>query len=122
MTEYVSPVPMPALDAVAPEVYRGIYGMPMFVTLPTTDLAASRDFWLRGLGFIDLFSIPGQLTHVRRWAFQDVLFVPGEPADSTASISFACVLDQLAEIAARCEAIAPGCTSGPEEGPGTPSS
>jgi hypothetical protein len=117
MTEFVSPVPMPALDAVAPEVYRGIYGMPMFVTLPTDDLAASRDFWIRGLGFIDLFSIPGQLTHLRRWAFQDVLLVPGEPAGTTASISFACVLGQLDEIAQNCEALTPGCTSGPEEKP-----
>ena len=117
MTEFFSPVPMPALDAVAPDVYRGFYGMPMFVTLPTADLAASRDFWLDGLGFIDLFTIPGQLTHLRRWAFQDVLLVPGEPADSAVSISFACVLNQLDEIAGRCEALAPGCTSGPEEKP-----
>jgi hypothetical protein len=117
MTEFVSPVPMPALDAVAPEPYRGIYGMPMFATLPTQDLDASKDFWIDGLGFIDLFSIPGQLTHLRRWAFQDVLITPGEPADTTASISFACVLSQLDEIAARCEAITPGCTSGPEEKP-----
>jgi hypothetical protein len=28
----ISPVPAPAPDAKAPEVYRGIYGMPMFVT------------------------------------------------------------------------------------------
>ncbi len=117
MTEFVSPVPMPALDAVAPEPYRGIYGMPMFVTLPTRDLDASKDFWINGLGFVDLFSIPGQLAHLRRWAFQDVLITPGDPADATASISFACVLSQLDEIAARCEALIPGCTSGPEEKP-----
>jgi hypothetical protein len=67
---------MPALDATAPEVYREYYGMPMFVYVPTRDLAASADFWIRGLGFIDLFSIPDRLTHLRRWAFQDVLLVP----------------------------------------------
>lgn len=117
MTEYTSPVPMPAPDAVAPDVYRGIYGMPMFVTLPTSDLAASKDFWLRGLGFIDLFSIPGQLTHLRRWAFQDVLLTPGEPVEGTTSVSFACVLNQLDDIAKRCEEILPGCTDGPTEKP-----
>ena len=119
MNDYLSPVPMPAADAQAPDVYRGIYGMPMFLTIPTADLAASRDFWTRGLGFVDLFSIPDQLTHLRRWAFQDVLLVPGTPAagPSTASTSFACVLSQLDDIAKRCEELSPGCTSGPEDKP-----
>jgi hypothetical protein len=115
----LSPVPVPAVDAVAPEVHRGIYGMPMFVTLPTADLDASVDFWLRGLGFIDLFTIPGRMTHLRRWAFQDVLVVPGEQAAvaPAASVSFACVLSQLDEIAAACEELAPGCTTGPRPTP-----
>lgn len=92
----VSPVPAPGPDAVAPPLYRGIYGMPMFVTIPTPDLALSLDFWTRGLGFFELFSIPGQLVHLRRWAFQDVLLTVGEPAAATtASVSFACVLDQI---------------------------
>ncbi|WP_326568803.1 VOC family protein [Amycolatopsis rhabdoformis] len=118
MTEYTSPVPMPALDAIAPEPYRGIYGMPMFPTIPTADLAESKDFWLHGLGFIDLFSIPERLTHLRRWAFQDVLLVPGEPGPTTAlTLSFSCVPAQLDEVVARCEELRPGCTSGPEEKP-----
>jgi hypothetical protein len=119
MTEYTSPVPVPAVDAVAPEVHRGVYGMPMFVTVPTGDLAASADFWIRGLGFVDLFSLPGGLTHLRRWAFQDVLLVPGESAADVpaVSVSFACVLGQLDGIAARCEELLPGCTGGPEEKP-----
>jgi hypothetical protein len=119
MSEYVSPVPTPALDATAPEVYRRIYGMPMFVTVPTADFAASKDFWIRGLGFIDLFSVPDRLTHLRRWAFQDVLLVPGEGVDEAPamSISFACVLSQLGETAGRCEDLVPGCTSGPAEMP-----
>ncbi|MEZ0093051.1 VOC family protein [Streptacidiphilus sp. EB129] len=115
----ISPVPAPALDVKPPEVYRGIYGMPMFVTVPTSDLAASVDFWIRGLGFIDLFTIPGRLTHVRRWAFQDALLVPADgPAEPpTASISFACVLSQVDEIAHACAALLPGCTSGPRQTP-----
>ena len=124
MTEYASPVPMPALDAAAPEVYREYYGMPMFVTIPTGDLAASRDFWIRGLGFIDLFSIPGRLTHLRRWAFQDVLLVPGEQAGQApaASISFACVLGQLGEIAGRCEELRPAAPAARGRCRGTPAS
>lgn len=118
MSEYISPVPIPALDAVAPEPYEGIYGMPMFITIPTADLAASKDFWMRGLGFIDLFSAPGQVTHLRRWAFQDVLLVPGEPGQTPAMwISFSCVLSQIEEARARCEELVPGCTRGPQEKP-----
>ena len=110
---------MPALDATPPEIYREYYGMPMFVTVPTRDLAASADFWIRGLGFVDLFSIPERLTHLRRWAFQDVLLVPAEDVGSVPamSVSFACVLGQIAEIASRCEELLPGCTSGPREMP-----
>lgn len=119
MNEYVSPVPAPAPGVRPPEVYRGIYGMPMFLTVPTADLAASTDFWIRGLGFVDLFSVPDRITHLRRWAFQDVLLVPGEPAPDVAgpSVSFACVLGQIEEIAARCAELVPGCTDGPDEMP-----
>jgi len=93
----ISPVPPPGPGAAAPPLYRGIYGMPMFVTLPTTDLTTSIDFWTRGLGFFELFGIPGQMVHLRRWAFQDVLLVVGEatPTAPPASVSFACVLDQI---------------------------
>lgn len=119
MSEYLSPVPFPALDAIAPEVYRGYYGMPQFVTVPTADIEASRDFWMRGLGFIDIFTIPGRLVHLRRWAFQDVLLVPGEPAVGipALSVNFSCVLNQNDEIVSRCEQLVPGCTSGPVEMP-----
>lgn len=115
----VSPVPPPGPDATPPEIYRGIYGMPMFVNVPTSDLAASLDFWVRGFGFIDLFTIPGQVTHLRRWMFQDVLLVPtgAPPAPLTASISFSCVLSQIDEIAQACTALVPGCTAGPRKTP-----
>ncbi|MDU0345752.1 VOC family protein [Microbacterium sp. KSW2-29] len=103
----ISPVPAPGPDAVAPPVYRGIYGMPMFVTLPTADLTASVDFWTRGLGFIELFGIPGQMVHMRRWAFQDVLLVVGEPAPETSPVrvSFACVLDQIEPLMSSLRAL-----------------
>lgn len=107
----VSPVPVPGPDAVAPEPFRGIYGMPAFVTVPTTDLTASVDFWTRGLGFFELFAVPGRLVHLRRWAFQDVLLVPSETATDAPpamSVSFACVLDQLDPIVDACRSLGSG--------------
>jgi hypothetical protein len=121
----LSPVPAPGPDAVAPEPFRGIYGMPMFVTIPTGDLAASADFWIRGLGFFELFSIPGRLVHLRRWAFQDVLLVsaplvsvPDVPGQAPAmSVSFACVLSQLGSLAGACRALRPDSVDGPRDTP-----
>ncbi|NUR26326.1 MAG: VOC family protein [Catenulispora sp.] len=115
----ISPVPAPAPDVKAPEIYRGIYGMPMFVTAATGDLAASVDFWIRGLGFVDLFTIPGRLTHLRRWAFQDVLLVPADhPVEpSTLTVSFACVQSQIDEIARACAELRPGSVTGPRTTP-----
>ncbi|MER5323878.1 VOC family protein [Streptosporangium roseum] len=91
----------------------------MYVTVPTPDLAASVDFWTRGLGSIDLFTVPGQVTHLRRWAFQDAPLVPTDalPAPSTVSIGFSCVLSQVDEIAQACTALVPGCTTGPRQTP-----
>ncbi|WP_433007364.1 VOC family protein [Kribbella sp. CA-294648] len=116
----LSPVPVPGPDAVPPEPYRGIYGMPAFATIPTTDLAASVDFWVRGLGFIDLFSVPGRLTHLRRWAFQDVLLVAADSAPAQApetSLSFACVLSQVESLVETCRALRPDAVDGPRDTP-----
>lgn len=111
----MSPVPAPGPDAVAPDPFRGIYGMPMFVTIPTRDLTASIDFWVRGLGFIELFTIPDQVVHLRRWAFQDVLLVPATEAagGSGMRVSFAVVLGQLDPIAGACRAF--GDVTGPHD-------
>ncbi|MEV8375668.1 VOC family protein [Kribbella sp. NPDC056861] len=115
MNELMGPVPLPALDAVAPDIYRGYYGMPMFVIVPTPELEASKDFWIHGLGFIDLFSVPGQLVHLRRWAFQDVLLVPAEELAEPASmsVSFACVPSQIDDLRTRCEELRQGSTTEP---------
>lgn len=116
----ISPVPDPAADAVAPEPFRGIYGMPMFVTVPTIDLVASERFWSEGLGFFNLFSVPDQLLHLRRWAFQDVLLVPSTETNEVlpaATVSFACVLSEIDAIATACEAVLPGCTTAPRHTP-----
>lgn len=116
----MSPVPAPGPDAVAPEPFHGIYGMPSFVTIPTTDLAASVDFWTRGLDFFELFSVPGQLVHLRRWAFQDVLLVHAASAPeqvSAVSFSFACVLSQVDALVSACRAHNAGVVSEPRDTP-----
>ncbi|BDT91325.1 MULTISPECIES: VOC family protein [Nocardia] len=116
----MSPVPTPGPDAVAPEPFRGIYGMPAFVTIPTSDLAASVDFWVRGLGFFELFGIPGRLVHLRRWAFQDVLLVAAESVPEQApaiSFSFACVLGQVDSLVEACRALRPNSVDGPRDTP-----
>lgn len=114
-----SPVPTPGPDAVAPEPFRGIYGMPAFATIPTDDLAASVDFWTRGLGFFELFSIPGTLVHLRRWAFQDVLLVHGEHEEHVPgmSLSFSCVLSQVDSVVETCRAVRPGSADAPRDTP-----
>ncbi|MCX4661846.1 VOC family protein [Streptomyces uncialis] len=115
-----SPVPAPGPDAVPPELFRGIYGMPAFVTIPTSDLAESVDFWVRGLGFFELFSIPGTLVHLRRWAFQDVLLVPAaEVADQAPamSFSFSGVLSQVDPLVEACRALRPDSVDGPRDTP-----
>ncbi|QNP66487.1 VOC family protein [Streptomyces genisteinicus] len=114
----ISPVPAPGPDAVPPEPFHGIYGMPAFVTIPTDDLAASAEFWVRGLGFFELFAIPGTLVHLRRWAFQDVLLVaaPGVLDEAPAmSLSIACVLDQVDSLVESCRALRPDCVEGPRD-------
>ncbi len=109
------------MQAVAPEVFRGIYAMPAFVTIPTRDLTASTDFWVRGLGFVELFSNPGQVVHLRRWAYQDVLLVPSTaaaPVEVPAmTVSFSYVLSQLDEVAEACAALSPGSVTGPRDTP-----
>lgn len=118
----MSPVPEPGPDAVAPGPFRGIYGMPMFVTLEVQDLGTAADFWQRALGFIELFSIPGQVVHLRRWAFQDVLLVPAREGATTSApprgpqVSFACVLAELDDLTHACRELAADVT-GPADTP-----
>lgn len=113
----ISPVPPPGPAAVPPPLYRGLYGMPMFVTVPTADLAASVDFWTRALGFFELFGIPGQMVHLRRWAFQDVLLTVGDAATvaPAASVSFACVIDQIGPLVESLRTV--GIDAGPRDTP-----
>ncbi|MEU7035660.1 VOC family protein [Streptomyces sp. NPDC046237] len=116
----MSPVPAPGPDAAPPELFRGIYGMPAFVTVPTSDMAASTEFWTRGLGFFELFGIPGTLVHLRRWAFQDVLLVQADSAPEQApalGVSFACVLGQIDPLVEACRALRPDSVEEPRNTP-----
>lgn len=118
----ISPVPAPGPDAVAPELFRGIYGMPAFVTIPTSDLAGSTDFWVRGLGFFELFSVPGRVVHLRRWAFQDVLLVPAEGDCAQTQVpamkvSFSCVLNEVDQVVEACRGLVADSVTGPRDTP-----
>src|SRR5262249_50155191 len=72
--------PDPALDL-------SIYVMPAFATLTVSDLAASRRWYVEGLGFAVLAEVPGPsgevaLVHLRRWRYQDLLLVCGRSPDA----------------------------------------
>ncbi|WP_010122662.1 glycosyl transferase [Corynebacterium nuruki] len=119
----ISPVPAPHPGVSAPDLYRGIYGMPMFITVRTRDIDRAEQFWNRGPGFFTLFSVPGVMVHLRRWAFQDVLLVAdgaSQTVDAPApgvTVSFACVLTEIDSIAEHCTAVLPGCAADPEDTP-----
>jgi catechol 2,3-dioxygenase-like lactoylglutathione lyase family enzyme len=123
MTTYLSPVPVPSADTVSPGIYREIYGMPAFATLIAPDIAATVDWYVNGLGFIELFRMPGPgalpvLVHLRRWAFQDVLVRPAqEPVASgnSVTLSFAAVLSELDELVRTARAHGGGDVSDPTD-------
>ena len=123
MTDFKSPVPEPAPGAEAPEISRAIYGMPMFATLLARDIRATVSWYIAGLGFIDLFTIPGPdggpvLVHLRRWQFQDLLLHPArEPVrpGTGCMLSFAAVYDEIDALAERARAHGGGRVDGPAD-------
>jgi uncharacterized glyoxalase superfamily protein PhnB len=128
MTDLKSPVPDPAPGAKAPGISRAIYGMPMFASLLVRDIRASLSWYTAGLGFIDLFTVPGRraepvLVHLRRWQFQDLLLRPArEPVREPAApggctLSFAAVYDELDALAERARAHGGGHVDGPADTP-----
>jgi catechol 2,3-dioxygenase-like lactoylglutathione lyase family enzyme len=125
MTEIPSPVPAPAAGAEPPPISRAIYGMPMFATLVARDLQATVSWYTEGLGFINLFTMPGPdgapvLVHLRRWQFQDLLIRPARgPVTSGdgCQLSFAAVYGELDALAERARAHGAGRVDGPADTP-----
>ena len=124
MSDVMSPVPAPGLGVRAPENSTAIYGMPMFVTLSVADLERTVSWYVDGLGFLTLFTIPGRngpvLVHLRRWQFQDILVRPAEGAvtpGTGATLSFAAVYDELDALAERARAHGGGAVEGPTDTP-----
>lgn len=122
MTDIASPVPVPAPGAAPSPISRAIYGMPMFATLLVDDLERTTSWYIDGLGFIPLFTIPGPsgpaLVHLRRWQFQDLLVrsASGPVTSGNASVlSFAAVFDELDDLAAKARAHGGGRADGPSD-------
>jgi catechol 2,3-dioxygenase-like lactoylglutathione lyase family enzyme len=125
MSEVPSPVPAPAAGAEPPPVSRAIYGMPMFATLNAADLRATVSWYIAGLGFIELFTLPGPggdplLVRLRRWQFQDLLVRPARGPVSPGTgcqLSFAAVYGELDALAGRARAHGGGRVDGPADTP-----
>lgn len=123
MSDVVSPVPVPGSPA--PPVSRAVYGMPMFATLLAVDTSATVSWYVDGLGFVVLFTLPDPdgpaLVHLRRWQFQDLLVRPAGPdaprPGNTPRISFAAVYDEIDELAERARAHGGGRVDGPVDTP-----
>jgi hypothetical protein len=122
---YPPVVPAPGRDARTPGVTRDIYGMPAFVSFAVRDIEVARDWYTRGLDFIDLFSVPGPagvplLVHLRRWRFQDILLRPAEGEvvpGTTVTLSIAAVIGELDALADRARRHGGGRVEGPADTP-----
>jgi len=96
--------------------------MPMFATLLVADPERTVSWYVDGLGFINLFTVPGPsgpaLVHLRRWQFQDLLVRPSsEPITPGTGLvlSFAAVLEELDDLASRARAHGAGRVEGPAD-------
>lgn len=102
MSNVESSVPDPVAGAQAPGISRAIYPMPMFATFSVADLDATVSWYVGGLGFINLFTLPGPagpaLVHLRRWKFQDLLVRPATESvtpGNGCAVSFAAVHSEI---------------------------
>jgi len=119
------------MQTVPPEVTRDIYPMPAFVTLAVPDLDRAVSWYVEGLDFVRLFTMPGPdgrpvLVHLRRWRYQDILLrlaAPGEvpPASSAPRTgwtpSVMALAEELDALAARARAQGSGTVEGPLDTP-----
>jgi uncharacterized glyoxalase superfamily protein PhnB len=111
------------MEPIAPEVTRDIYPMPAFVTLVVADVGRTVDWYVNGLDFVVLFTMPGPagnpaLVHLRRWRYQDILVRPGdEPPARGATFSVMAVAEELDALAQRARAHGGGTVEGPVDTP-----
>lgn len=110
---------------ITPEITRDIYGMPAFLTLSVSDLDRTVDWYVNGLDFVSLFTMPGPdggtgLVHLRRWRYQDILVRPGGNADTAPrgwTLSVMAEASELDDLAARARAHGGGSVEGPLDTP-----
>jgi catechol 2,3-dioxygenase-like lactoylglutathione lyase family enzyme len=107
------------MDVTSPEVTRDIYPMPAFVTLVVEDVERTVDWYVNGLDFVVLFTLPAPdgspaLVHLRRWRYQDILVRPGtgKPAGDW-TLSVMALAEQLDALAERARAHGHGSVDGP---------
>ena len=124
MNDIPSPVPAPLPGAAPPPLSRAFYGMPMFATLLVADLERTTAWYTDGLGFINLFTMPGPrgpaLVHFRRWQFQDLLARQATETFTVGtgcSLSFAAVYDELDDLAERARTHGASQVDGPADTP-----
>lgn len=114
-----------AVEAPVPEITRDIYGMPAFVTLEVADIDATVSWYVDGLGFINLFTLPGPtgtpvLVHLRRWRYQDILVRPATGpvvVPTGLRVAVSARYEDLDEMAARARAHGGGQVEGPTDTP-----
>jgi catechol 2,3-dioxygenase-like lactoylglutathione lyase family enzyme len=116
-----------AVEVPKPEIDLSIYVMPFFATLTVSQLERSQRWYVDGLGFVVLATIPrpgGEpvLIHLRRWRYQDLLLVPARPAPQPLSpssagprirLTFSAHGTDLAALAATARAVGEGTIEGP---------
>src|SRR5690349_8156521 len=111
------------MQIVDPVVTRDIYPMPAFVTLVVPDLERAVDWYVNGLDFVVLFTMPGMdgqplLVHLRRWRFQDILVRRGDSQPGGAwTPSVMARAEDLDALAARARAHGGGAVEGPSDTP-----
>lgn len=114
-------VPKPVIDL-------SIYVMPCFTTLAVSHLEHAQRWYIEGLGFALLASVPGPsgevaLIHLRRWRYQDLLLVPARqplpstPADRGIRLTFSAHGTDLDALVASARATGGGSVEGPTATP-----